>query len=125
QALTTCQQALTLFKDLGDRSAQARTWDSLGYPHHHLGHHTHALTCHQHALTMFRDLGARYDEASTLINLGDTHHATDNHHAARDAWQQALTILDELNHPNADQASTNLAGLIPQPSNPPTRTEGP
>ena len=107
----TCQQALTLHQELGDRDGQAATWDSLGYAHHHLGHHTQAITCYQHALDLFRDLGDRYYEAATLTHLGDTHHAAGNPQAARDAWQQALTILDDLDHPDADQVRTKLATL--------------
>src|SRR5262249_33428136 len=90
---------------------QAATWDSLGYAHHHLGHHTQALTCYQHALTLYRDLGDRYEEATTLTNLGDTHHAAGNPNAARTAWQQALTILDDLDHSNADTVRAKLHGL--------------
>ena len=58
---------------LGDRDGEADTWDSLGYAHHHLGHHAQAADCYQHALTLFRDLGDRYNEADTLTHLGDTH----------------------------------------------------
>jgi tetratricopeptide (TPR) repeat protein len=111
QALTACQQALTLFQELGDRDGQAATWDSLGYAHHHLGHHTHALTCYQNALILFRDIGDRYHEAAIVTRLGDTHYGTGNHHAARDDWQQALTILNDLNHPDANEVRTKLAGL--------------
>jgi tetratricopeptide (TPR) repeat protein len=84
--------------------------DSLGYAHHHLGHHDQAIACYQHALHLWRE-GYRYDEASTLTRLGDTHHTTGDHSAARQAWQQALTILDRLDHPNAEHVRTKLADL--------------
>ncbi len=100
-----------LLQELNDRDGQAATWDSLGYAHHHLGHHTQAIACYQHALDLVRDLGRRYEEAVLLIHLGDTHHATGNPEAARTAWQQALTILDQLDHPDADQVRTRLTAL--------------
>src|SRR5262249_37814425 len=81
---------------------------SLGYAHHHLGHHTQAIACYQHALRLLRDLGDRYHEATTLTHLGDTHHTAGNPDAARDAWQQALTILDQLDHPHADTVRAKL-----------------
>jgi len=115
EALTSCQHALTLLQDLGDRFGQAITWDSLGYAHHH---HGQALACYQHALTLYRDLGDRYQEADTLTNLGRTHHATGNHHSARHAWHQALTILEELHHPDAEQVRTKLATLDTPTPNP-------
>jgi tetratricopeptide (TPR) repeat protein len=111
QALTACQQALTLFQELDDRQGQATTWDSIGYAHHHLGDYSQAVKCYQHTLTLYRDIGNHYLEATVLIRLGDTHHATGNHHAARDDWQQALTILEELDHPDAEQVRTKIAGL--------------
>src|SRR6266511_4007964 len=55
---------------------QASTWDSLGYAHHHLGHHAQARACYQHALTLYRDLGRLYEEANTLTKLGETHRTT-------------------------------------------------
>jgi DNA-binding SARP family transcriptional activator/Tfp pilus assembly protein PilF len=111
QALAHCQQALTLYQELGDRNGEAGTWDSLGYAHHHLGHHQQAIAYYQRALDLRRDLGVRYFEAETLTHLGDTHHAAGNPVAARVAWHQALTILADLDHPDADQVRTKLAGL--------------
>jgi len=107
----THTQALGLHQQLNDRQGQAATWDSLGYAHHHLGHHTQAVTCYQHALDLYRDLGYRQGEADTLTRLGDTHHAAGNPDAARDAWQQALTILDQLDHPDAEHLRTKLHNL--------------
>jgi tetratricopeptide (TPR) repeat protein len=85
--------------------------DSLGYAHHHLGHHQQAIAYYQRALDLRRDLGVRYFEAETLTHLGDTHHAAANIKAARDAWQDALTILEELDHLDADQVRTRLHDL--------------
>src|SRR5262249_28182169 len=99
------------FQDVGDRGGQAATWDSLGYAHHHLGHHTHAITSYHHALTLFRDLGDRYYEATILTRIGDTHHTTGNHHPPHNARHQALTILDDPNPPAADHPRPNLATL--------------
>jgi len=106
-----CQQSLTLHQELGDREGQASTWDSLGYAHHHLGHHAQARACYQHALTLYRDLGRLYEEANTLTKLGETHHTTGNHQAARTAWQHALTILTDIDHPDADTVRTKLHHL--------------
>jgi tetratricopeptide (TPR) repeat protein len=111
RALTSCEQALALHRQLGDPHGQAHTWDSLGYAHHHLGHHGQAITCYRNALAMVRDLGDHYQVADTLSHLGDTHYTTGDPHAARDAWQQALTILKQLNHPDAEQVGTKLATL--------------
>jgi tetratricopeptide (TPR) repeat protein len=109
QALTTCQQALTLYQHVGsDLDGQAETWETIGDAHHHLGHHTQAIACYHHALDLYRDCGNRHGEANTLHQLGDTHHATGNPKAAHKAWQHALTILDQFAHPHADQIRAKL-----------------
>jgi tetratricopeptide (TPR) repeat protein len=110
--LISCGQALVIYTELGDLHGQAHTWDSLGYAHHHLGHHARAMACYRNTLTMVRHLGDRYQEADTLGNLGDVHFATGDSHAAHDAWQRALTILDELDHPDAEQVRAKLAGRV-------------
>jgi tetratricopeptide (TPR) repeat protein len=85
------------------RYGQAITWDSLGYAHHHLGHHARAIACCQRALDLHRDIGDRYFQADTLTHLGDTHHAAGHPGGRPGTWQRALAILDELNHPDAEQ----------------------
>jgi tetratricopeptide (TPR) repeat protein len=114
QALTSCQQALTLHQELDNRAGLAAAWDSLGYIHHCLGHHTQAFTCYQHALTLCRDSGDRYGEADLLAHLGGAHQA------ARDAWQHALAILDDINHPTPTRYAPNSLALTPQPLTPST-----
>jgi tetratricopeptide (TPR) repeat protein len=118
QALTCCQQAITLYEELDDRYGQAAAWDSLGYAHH-FGHHTQAIACYRHAIDLFRDLGDRYGEAAALARLGDTHHAAGDLQAARDTWHQALAILDRLDHPDADTVRTKLTALDPPASSGP------
>jgi len=100
-----------VLQDLGDPDGEAATWDSLGYAHHHLGHHRQATDCYQHALDLFRDLGDRYEEAGTLTNLGDTHQAAGSPDAARAAWQHALEILTDLDHPDTDGVRAKLHDL--------------
>ena len=117
-ALTYCQQALTLSEQLGDRDGQAHAWDSLGYAHHRLGHHTHAAGCYQQALTLYRALGDHYEEATTLTNLGDTYHAAGHPDATQTTWTHALAILNNLDHPDADTVRAKLAALHTERSSP-------
>jgi len=90
---------------------KAAAWDSLGYAHHHLGHHSLAVGCYEHALDLWRGLGDRYNESIALTHIGITHHTTGEPATARSAWQRALTILDDLNHPDAEQLRAKLLHL--------------
>ena len=110
QAVDHCSRALTLHRALGNRRGEAATLDSIGYAHHHLAEHAEAVTYYQRSLTLFRELTDRFNQAEILNHLGDTHNAAGEPQQARDAWQQALDILQELDHPDADQLRTKLAG---------------
>src|SRR4030095_9860133 len=96
---------------LGDRHGQPASWDSLGYAHHHLGHHTQAITCYHHAVELSRDFGDRYGEADTLTHLGDTHQAAGDLEPARQCYQQAPQLLTDLDHTDAQHLRTKLHQL--------------
>jgi tetratricopeptide (TPR) repeat protein len=96
---------------LGDRHAEAGTWDSIGYAHHHLGNYLEAVACHEKSVSLLREVGDRYYESDALTHLGDSHLAADAPEAARDAWLQALEILTDLDHPDADRVRERLRAL--------------
>ncbi|ADD44127.1 AfsR/SARP family transcriptional regulator [Stackebrandtia nassauensis] len=117
QTLDYCGQAIEIFAELTkqhghhDAHAEAETWDSLGYAHHHLGNHTEAITCYRTALDLLEDVEDRYFTTEVLTNLGDVYLSEDDRDAARRVWSQALTTLDELGHPYADKVRSRLATL--------------
>jgi tetratricopeptide (TPR) repeat protein len=114
QALTACEQALPLHQEHGDRWAEAGTWDTLGYAHHHLGDHSGGAACYERSLALFRELGDLYYEATILTHLGDTHRAANHPDRARRAWTTALTILTTLDHRDAARVRAKLTTLPDQ-----------
>jgi tetratricopeptide (TPR) repeat protein len=54
QAIAYYQQALALFRELGDTYETANTLDQLGYTYRALGHHDQARTVWQRALDLYR-----------------------------------------------------------------------
>ncbi|MCW6006749.1 tetratricopeptide repeat protein [Micromonospora sp. CPCC 205371] len=117
-ALADCQRAVALLQQTGDRHAEAATWDSLGFIHHNLGQGERAAACYQHAIDLYQELGDRYNEADTLRNLAELHESTGDGDAAVGALGEALRILEELRHPEADEARERLwraGGTMPAP----------
>lgn len=61
QALDHYQQALTLFRTLGNTYLIADTLDNLGHPHAALGQHERARTVWREALELYREQGRDTD----------------------------------------------------------------
>jgi DNA-binding SARP family transcriptional activator len=120
QARAFCRRSLTLCAETGNRWLQAGVWDSLGYAERHLGNYAEAAACYQRSLSIEREAGDHLNEAGTLTRLGDTLRAAGELAQARQAWEQALAILEDLQHPDADQVRSKLAGTTGRASsNPP------
>ncbi|GIH11041.1 SARP family transcriptional regulator [Rhizocola hellebori] len=108
QALAHCKAALAEQEMASDR---APIWDSLGYAHHKLGHHTEAVRCFQHAVDLYGEIGDRHLEGLVLAHLAEAQQAAGALRQARASWRRALAILTELDPPAAEQARIALAGL--------------
>ncbi|WP_079190866.1 AfsR/SARP family transcriptional regulator [Streptomyces acidiscabies] len=108
QAVAECTRAVSLHQRSGDTNGEAAAWDSLGYAHHHMGQHQEALRCYERALKLYQRMNDRYLEADTLLHMGDTHEARGSRTASVPLWREAVRILDELGHPEAEQARARL-----------------
>jgi len=100
-----------VFRELGCRSGEAQTLDSVGYAYHRASQHDKAVDCYRQALDVLRELDSRCDQATLLTHLGDALATAGDQGPARDAWQQAVDILDELRHPDAGQVRSRLRSL--------------
>jgi tetratricopeptide (TPR) repeat protein len=109
QAVSYCEEALTVLQGLGDRYGQALTLDSLGAAYRGLADYQRAIDSYQNAVGLHRELGDRTFEADRLTSLADTYEAAGDTDAAREAWQSALEILDQLNDPGAEAVRDRLS----------------
>lgn len=108
QALVYGEQALALQQRIGNCPAEGMTWDSLGYIHRSRGDHQRAADCYRRASVLLREVGHRYFEALALMRLGDAQQALGEPFAARTNWAEAGRMLDDLHHPDAQQARSRL-----------------
>ena len=99
EALSCCQEALALQRELGDPLDESNTWDSLGYIHDQLGQHEQAAACYRKALNLLARSKERWRQATVLTHLGDSHHSAGDPQAAHGAWREALVIFDGMHHP--------------------------
>ncbi|WP_420119390.1 tetratricopeptide repeat protein, partial [Micromonospora sp.] len=74
-ALEDYQQALTMYRQAGDRGNEAATLNNIGHVYNGLGDRRRALDHYHQALPIQREVGDRSGEAVTLSNIG---HVYDN-----------------------------------------------
>src|SRR5262245_59884112 len=73
KAIAKYEDALSLWRVVGDRSEEAQTLDTLGAAHHLLSDKQNmekAIDCFKQALTLWRAVGDRRGESRSLNNLG-------------------------------------------------------
>lgn len=116
RTITLCSEALAIQEQLGLTYAFASTLDSIGFAHHHLGHHEEAVRCYDRALVLLAEHGDRNGEPIVLANLADTRLAMGDRAAARAGYERALALHLELSLPGAQRLEVaelraKLAGL--------------
>lgn len=70
-ALESYQQALSLFKEVGNRSAKEVALSNLGFIYQELGQSAQALSYYQQALEVARAIGERRQEGKPLHSVGE------------------------------------------------------
>ncbi|MBI5829907.1 MAG: tetratricopeptide repeat protein, partial [Chloroflexi bacterium] len=111
-ALASYEEALRLFRAVGDRLGEANVLQALGDVQSFRKDNGAALESYRQALELFRAVGARLGEANVLKALGDVQSFRDERDAALESYRQALELFravgDRLGEANVRLA---LGGL--------------
>jgi CHAT domain-containing protein/Tfp pilus assembly protein PilF len=99
EALDNFNQALVIFRKLGERNGEALVLNDSGPAYAALGQKQKALDAYNQALALWREVGNRQGEALTLNNIGRLYNDLGEHQTALDYYNQALPIWREVgNH---------------------------
>ena len=110
-AAASQQQALALFRELGDLHGQAGALTTRRLQQE-TGDYPAAAANHQQALAVFRDLGHQPGQADALNDLGLVQQETGDYPAAAASHQQALTLFADLgDRPGQTEALNRLGEL--------------
>ena len=90
EAIKQYEEALALWRRLGDRAEEAQSLHTLGYLHHASFEPRKALDYYQQALTMRQDLGDLVGEAQTLHNIAAAYSSLFSLTEAEKHYEQAL-----------------------------------
>ncbi|NCQ68169.1 MAG: tetratricopeptide repeat protein [Microcystis aeruginosa W13-15] len=92
QAITKWEQALPLWRNVGDKAQEALINLALGRVYNLLGFKPKALEYYNQALPIYQALKDRAGEATTLNNIGGVYNDLGEKQKALDYYQQALPL---------------------------------
>jgi tetratricopeptide (TPR) repeat protein len=107
--MATLAKSLATFKELGDRTNEAKALNDIGIVEMHEGRYADALSLDERALGVFRELGEPYNQAEALASIGAVLRSQGRYPEALQSYQQALAIYRQIGaQAAASQATRNL-----------------
>jgi len=110
QALEYFNQALPIYRNLGERNGEALLLNDMGPAYAALGQKQKALDVYNQAIALWRELGNRQGEALTLNNIGRLYRDLGQHQTALDYYNQALPIWREVGNRSGEALALNDIG---------------
>ena len=96
QALQDCQQAVEVYKAIGDLSGQWKGLVNLGVAYQALGKYDKAIKYHLQSLAIAREIKDRLVEGKSLGNLGNAYGSLGKYDKAIEFFLQSLAIKREI-----------------------------
>jgi tetratricopeptide (TPR) repeat protein len=113
-ALPYYDEALILYRDLGDRQGEAYTLNAIGDVLQFLNQCQSALSRYDEALILFRDIGNRQGEAHSLRAIGDVCHFLEQDQAALSRYDEALILYRDIENRHGEANTLLSIGIILQ-----------
>jgi len=96
EALQSWEQALQIYREIGDRQGEAASLGNLGIAYRSLGQYEKAIEYHQQSLAIAKEIGDRQGEALSLNNLGAAYRDNQQPLEAIKHLEASLTIYIEI-----------------------------
>jgi CHAT domain-containing protein len=96
KALVVFDQALAIFRSIGDRLGESELLNSLGKVYASLERRSESLRTYQQALSISRAIRDRRGEISALYNLAQFQRDSGDYSAARKTVEQSLGLIESL-----------------------------
>jgi len=95
-AIQSLQQALTIYREIGDLQAEATSLGNLGMAYGFLGNYQQMIDFHQQSLEIFQQICNHLGEAISLNSLGFAYGSLGNYQQMIDYYQQSLEIFQKI-----------------------------
>jgi CHAT domain-containing protein/tetratricopeptide (TPR) repeat protein len=111
-AVEKYEEALTLFRAVGDRAREARTLGTIGVTYNSLAELRKALPYFEQALHLFREVGDKDGEVQMLNNIGVLNSTFGEKQKAIQYYEQALPIQRALNDKYGESVTRHNIGKV-------------
>ena len=102
RAIEFFEQALAIYREVGERTGEATALNSLGSGRLALGDARSAIEHYEQALAIYREVGNRIGEANALNSIGTGYNALGEAREAIGYFEQALDIYREAGIPTGE-----------------------
>ncbi|HXI89926.1 MAG TPA: tetratricopeptide repeat protein [Blastocatellia bacterium] len=111
-AIAKYEQALQLYRDIGDRGSEGSTLNNVGFVYQSLGDNQKALEYYNQALPVLHDAGDRTGEARTLSNIGLIHSNLGDRQKALEYYNRALLASRSAGDRNGEASTLDNLGVL-------------
>ncbi len=110
QGIAKYEEALALWRQMGERKAELRTLFYLGKNYRERGEANLALKYAKQAIETARDLGERYQEANLMVQFGLLYKGLGENQKALDSFNQARQVYKSLSARYGEAVAINHIG---------------
>ena len=110
ESIPLFEQALGIYKQIGDRDNESRSLNNLAVIYEKLGLYEKAANLHQRSLELSIQIGVASNEAVSRNNLGIVYERMGEYQKAIKLYQQALVISKQIRDLNIESNSLNNLG---------------
>jgi CHAT domain-containing protein/Tfp pilus assembly protein PilF len=111
-AIAKYEEALQLYREIGDRRNEGAMLNNIGFVYYSLGEMQKALGYYNQALTILRAVGDRNTEATTLSNIGVVYSHLGEKQRALESYNQALLISRTLGDRSGEATALDNIGVV-------------
>ncbi|MBH8560895.1 CHAT domain-containing protein [Nostoc sp. CENA67] len=110
-ALTSLQESIRLYQQIGDRTGEANALLQLGETHFTLGQYKKAIYFYQQSLTLMQELDNQPSVVKILERLSNTYFNLGDEKLAKKLQERATALRREIGNPDKEAAFLSNVGL--------------
>ena len=111
EALQTFEQALVIFRAIGDKAMEGIVLNNIGAVYRNLGQYSQALKYYEQSLVISKEVGEKALQGLTLNNIGLVYNYLGQYPQALKYYEQSLVISQEVGDKALQGLTLNNIGL--------------